>query len=288
MLNLEKIKNALNKQAAAPQKKFSTTKYFKPEIKKYNLRFLPYESPEGEPTQEVLFYNDLTEKRLVAPFQFGLADPIRDLFDEKRKEKDGWSIAKHLKPKKRFFAIVIDRDDEEAGPQIWEMAEDLKDSLFSTLVSADYVDEIQTIFTPDKGYDWELNVTQQLDANGKPRFFNKFPVKKFNLTIRKKPSVLHKDPEVVKKWLADMPNLLEMHKRMCKSAEELVEVLEDFCARLESGEIGNKVQEGETKPVAQVSTKASNAKAPAPSAPVTSSSSDDLTETEIDNAFNDI
>ena len=238
--NLDRIRNALAKTpvnaptANGGKTQFAKAKYFKPGIGKYDLRFMPFLSEDGQPTQEVLYYEKLTEdnKRIVAPQGFGLPDPIRDVFDEKRKEKGGWAVAKFLKPKKRYYAIVIDRKDEAAGPQIWEFSEEIRDALYTTLVSKDYEDEY--VFDPDKGYDWELTATQALDGSGKPRTFNGNIVKKFTLNIRKRPSPLHKDRETASKWIAEMPKLDEMFKRQCKSSDELIEILENFVARLET------------------------------------------------------
>lgn len=234
--NLDRIRNALNKQPAVATngKQFKQTKYFKPGIGKYDLRFMPYLSIEGEPVQEVLYYNNLTEdnKRFVAPQSFGLPDPIRDLFNEKRREKNGWAIAKFLKPKKRYYAVVIDRKDEAAGPQIWEFSEEIRDSLYAVMVSADNSDEY--LFDAEKGYDWELTVTQALDTNNKPRVFNGNVVKNFTLNMRKRTSPLHKDRAQAQKWIDEMPKLDVMYKHMCKTPEELIEILENFVARLET------------------------------------------------------
>lgn len=235
--NLDRIRNALNKQPVTPaggKTQFKQSKYFKPGIGKYDLRFLPYLSPEGDPVQEVLYYEKLTEdgKRIVAPQTFGLPDPIRDLFDEKRREKGGWAVAKFLKPKKRFYALVIDRKDEAAGPQIWEFSEDVRDSVYAVIVSTDYSDEY--LFDADKGYDWELTVVQALDASNKPRTFNGNVVKKFTLNVRKRTSPLHKERATAQKWVEEMPKLSEMFTRMCKTPEELIEIMENFVARLET------------------------------------------------------
>lgn len=232
--NLDRIRNSLNKKPAAPTKtQFKKNKYFKPGIGKYDIRFLPYLSAEGEPVQEVLYYEKLTEdgKRIVAPQTFGLPDPIRDLYEEKRREKDGWDVAKFLKPKKRYYALLIDRKDEAAGPQIWEFSEEVKDQIYTNLLSTDY--EGEDLCDKDKGYDWELTATQALDANNKPKTFNGNIVKKFILTVRKRTSVLNKDSAIAQTWINEMPNLTEMFTRMSKSPEDLIEIMENFVARLE-------------------------------------------------------
>ena len=271
--NLDRIRKALSKQPVTAK-----NKYFKPGIGKYDLRFLPYLSAEGDPVQEVLYYEKLTEdgKRIVAPQSFGLPDPIRDLFDEKRKEKGGWAVAKFLKPKKRFYALVIDRKDEAAGPQIWEFSEEIRDSIYAVIVSTDYQDEY--LFDPDKGYDWELTVTQALDANNKPRTFNGNAVKKFTLNVRKRPSPLHKDRATAQKWVDEMPKLADMFTHLCKKPEELIEIMENFVARLETqGEPKN--EDGTDYNASKVTT--TGATPPA----LTSSDSDDEVDEKLNEAF---
>lgn len=281
-INMERIRNALNKQAAAGGKtQFKQNKYFKPGIGRYDIRILPYLSAEGEPVQDVLYYEKLTEdgKRLVAPQTFGLPDPVRDLYDEKRREKGGWAVAKFMKPKKRFYALLIDRKDEAAGPQIWEFSEELRDAVYTSILSPDYQDE--DIFDPDKGYDWELTVTQTFDGD-KPKTFNGNIVKKYNLSVRKRPSLLHKDKAIAKKWLEDMPKLSEMFTRMCKTPEELIEILENFVARLET--------QGEPKNENGTDHNATKAASPVVSAtpvtaPVSSTTSDEDVEQKLEDAF---
>ena len=79
-----------------------------------------------------------------------------------------------------------------------------------------------------------MTVTQATDTGGKPKTFNGSPVKKLVLNIRKKPSLLHKDEAQRSKWVAEMPKLEEMFKKQCKTPDELIEILENFVAKIES------------------------------------------------------
>ena len=235
--SLEKIRAALLKQTNSSSKdktQYTKIKYYKPQIGSHDIRFLPYQTSDGHPVQEVHYYEKISPdgKRIVAPYHFGMPDPIRDIYNDRRKEKDGWVIAKHLKAKKRFYAIIIDRNAESEGPQVWEFGEDLRDALYTKMLSKDYADE--NLFDPIGGYDFELNVTQAMDQNGKPKTFNGSPVKKMLLEVRRKPSVLHKDQETRDKWIGEMPKLEEMFKKQAsKEPESYIEMLENFILKLE-------------------------------------------------------
>ena len=236
--NLDSIKAALTKgDKTSSTKSVATNKtvYWKPTIGEHDIRFLPVQSTSGEPFQEVLYYDKLAERRIIAPYCFGMPDPIKEQFDElrnSRKHPDGWTIAKHLRAKERFYAVVIVRSEEDKGPQVWEISKDTRDAIYGILSHKDNVDE--DMFSPEVGYDFTCSVTPVIEG-GKPRLYNGSPVKQINLQARKKPSPLSKDKAQAKKWLDAVPNLEDMFKRQSKNAEELVEVLENFVAKLTGG-----------------------------------------------------
>lgn len=236
--NLDSIKAALTKGDKTSSTKSGATNktvYWKPTIGEHDIRFLPVQSTSGEPFQEVLYYDKLAERRIIAPYCFGMPDPIKEQFDElrnSRKHPDGWTIAKHLRAKERFYAVVIVRSEEDKGPQVWEISKDTRDAIYGILSHKDNVDE--DMFSPEVGYDFTCSVTPVIEG-GKPRLYNGSPVKQINLQARKKPSPLSKDKAQTKKWLDAVPNLEDMFKRQSKNAEELVEVLENFVAKLTSG-----------------------------------------------------
>lgn len=227
--NLDAIKKALTKGEKTTTPNKSNAVYWKPTLGEHDIRFLPIQNSTGEPFQEVLYYDKFTDRRIVAPYLFGMPDPIKDNFDTLRKTKEGWDIAKHLRAKERFYGIIIVRSEEEKGPQIWEFSKETRDEIYGILSHKDNIDE--DMLSPEVGYDFTCGVTPVIEG-GKPRLYNGQPVKKINLQARKKPTPLHKDKATAKKWLDAVPNLEEMFKRQCKSAEELVEILENFVAKL--------------------------------------------------------
>jgi len=237
--NLDAIKAALSKNdktSTATKGSQQKNVYWKSSLGEHDIRFLPIQNSSNEPFQTVAYYSEpLSSQRLIAPFLFGLPDPIKDQFEELRQSKkhpDGWTIAKHLRHKERYYAVIIVRGEEDKGPQIWEFSKETRDQVYGILTHKDNIDE--DMLSPEVGYDFTCSVTQVIE-NGKPRLYKGSPVKQINLQARKKPSPLSKDKTQAKKWLEALPNLEEMFKRQCKTPEELVEVLEQFVSNLTSG-----------------------------------------------------
>ena len=294
--DLSKIRAAMSTQKTATSKgqfqKNAPLKYFKPTIGTHDIRFLPYMSSEGHPIQEVHYYEKISPdgKRLVAPFFFGLPDPIRDIFEEKRKEKDGWAIAKTMKAKDRYYAVIIDRAHEEEGPMLWEFSKDVQQAFYTIMLSKDYAED--NILDPDTGYDFELNVTQVIE-NGKARTFNGSPVKKLALSIRRRPSPLSPDKAKAEKWVQDIPKLEEMFKRQAssKTPEELIEMLENFVAKLEMEAEKNLADQAEPVEASAAPTSKTPTPRAAPAAKkkeVEVLSDTDEDDEVLDKAFSDI
>ena len=237
-INLDAIKAALKgakaKEGGSSAESTMKLPYWKAEIGEHELRLMPYSDSTGLPFQEVKFYEKLSKYRLVAPSSFGLPDPVKDMFDEKRKTKEGWTIAKNLRPRERYFALVIDRAHEEKGVQIWEFSKDVRNDFFGIFIHKDNVDDDMT--NVNTGYDFTVNITQKIDANGKPATFNGYAVKAIKPTARKKPSKLSSNKENIDKWTKQMINLEEVFKTQVKTPEELFEVLENYVVTLLSAE----------------------------------------------------
>ena len=244
--SIEAIKAKL---AAKDQSTGSTTgdtdgriRFFKPSLgpnntpKEYDIRFAPYEDSMGQPIQTVAYYSKLQDgmDRFVVPTQFGLPDPVKAVFEKMRKTKEGWQIAKLLKPMDKAAAQVLDRSEEAKGWQLWEFNTDLRDDIYAVLVHKDNIDE--QLFSPETGYDFTLTVSHKIGKDGKPSFFNGYPVKDYKLVQRKRSSKLMKDEKGTKKLLSEIVNLEEYYKGKVKSPEDLQEALEAFMQKLQGEE----------------------------------------------------
>jgi len=261
--NIDKIKAALEAKLN-PTKATSNSKltYWKPTMGEHDVRFLPYADENSQPFQKVAYYEKISDRRFVAPSSFGMDDPIAELFAERRQDKDkeAWKLTKQLKPRDRYYAVIIVRGEEDKGPQIWEFSEDLRVDIYKTLSHKDNADE--DMFNPETGYDFTVDVSPQME-NGKPKTFNGYPMKTITVKPRKKPSKLGTKDQM-EKWLQAIPNLHDYFKSQVKKPEELLEVLENFV---------NKFSSAETTPS---STK------------VHQTSSDEATDAKLNDAFGDL
>lgn len=233
-----KIEESLNKKNGVTTK-FPKLNRWKPEIGTHVVRFLPMGLSDGEPVLKVSFYTKLVEnKRYVAPAPFNLPDPVFEMYEKKRREKNGWAFAKNLKPQDRFFAVVLVRGQEDKKAQIWEMSGETQAQLLEILFQDDW-DGVD-LFDVDNGFDFTVNVKQELDNNKKPRVFKGHPVKKISLLKKAKASPLAPQKELVQEILDSIPNLEELYKKLAATEEELHEALQLYVQSLEasvSGEV---------------------------------------------------
>lgn len=221
-------------------KEYTKLTFFKPDVGEYDIRFINVAQTEEEaPIFEVLYYKNIAADRFVAPRTFGLPDPIDEVRQSLIKEKDPAKrkLFKFVIPQERYYAVIINRKEEEKGPLVWEISQELCKDIYAILMHKDYVDE--DLFDAEKGYDFTLTVTPKLEQNGKPRTYNGSIVKSFSLQPRRKSSKLAAKAEQAKKWLEAVPDLKSYFKAQVKSPEQIVELLNAFQLKFEAGEIGN-------------------------------------------------
>lgn len=214
-----------------PRQKLS---FYKPEVGEHDIRFLPYEDKDKQPVQEVIYYTNLIEdERFIAGYQFGLEDPINQLRTKLLEETDysKKSLLTYLKEKSRIYAVILDRGQEDKGPQVWEISPALRDALYGILAHKDYADE--AMFDPDTGYDFTLSVQPEVGPDGKAKLFKGKAVKKFTLTPRRKPSKLASKADTQKKILDAMPDLRGYFTAQVKKPEDMMNLLTTRISQLE-------------------------------------------------------
>lgn len=232
--NLKAIKDKIE-QLSNPKKsgggggqgngsKFPKMNWFKPGLGQHDIRFLPYTDANGQPFQEVAYYDSklLSEMRFVAPTQFGLKDPVLELLTELKKDrsKEAWTLWKNLTPRERYYAPIVVRGEEEKGVQIWELNSRLVRDIYGILAHPDYKDE--NLMDPEKGYDFTVMVSPT------DKTFNGNAVKEIKLQPRRKPSPLAAKDSDREKLLAGIPNLESYFKSQVKTEEQMNTMLENF------------------------------------------------------------
>lgn len=114
-------------------------RYFKVQLGEQVVRWLPYISEDGAPAFRVWFYDNpaiFGERRAVAPFQFGMEDPIAEYVEERRKQgrlkEDEYKQVMKLSPRPSWFIPLLVRGKEDDGAYLWE----LNDKRFKLLANA--------------------------------------------------------------------------------------------------------------------------------------------------------
>lgn len=228
--DISKIKNRVEEMNKINERKSGSDddvklKYWKPEMGDNVIRFLPYSFAEGQPFQELAFYNSdaLNDRRLVAPFQFGLADPIHDLMVELRKEHQSdavWKQMKELRVKESFYAPILVRGKEEQGVHVWEMSQRVVQSVYEVLMSDDWADE--QLFDVHEGYDFTIT------ARDSGRTYKGYPIKELTPLPKRKPCPALKTKAACDELVASVPNIGEVMQKYCMSEEKLTTLLNNF------------------------------------------------------------
>jgi len=251
--------------------------YWRPGLGTYKVRFVKLKTEDNTPILSLLHYDKpLVQKRINAPVGWGLPDPINEQFESLRQTKEGWAIAKFLRPKRCFYAGVLVRGEEDKGVQIWEVKEEFVKALYNIFLTDDNKNE--DLLDYNVGYDFDVKIVPAM-KDGKPKMYEGKPCKTVNAPVQtRKSSPLASNKEEMQRILATIPDYFEQQKRWLKSPEDLIEILEQFMVNLQ-----------ETTPVVASSedhapaTKRTKASAAVPAAD--DSEVDPETDKALDDAF---
>lgn len=238
--NLDAIRKKVNQLSRSDKSNEEKIKlqYWKPVMGENVVRFLPYEHAEGQPFQEIAFYNSkkLNDKRIVAPCQFDLEDPVNDLMTDLRKERqpnEVWQIMKELRMRSSFYAPVLVRGEEEKGVQVWEMSQKVVQTIYEILVNEDYADE--NLFDIQEGYDFTVT------ARDSGKTFNGHPVKDITIVPKRKPTPALKTKKACDELVNSIPSIAEVFKSYTMSSERLGTLLNNMLNPDDSDEEGTEV-----------------------------------------------
>jgi hypothetical protein len=179
------------------------------------VRLIAYPDNDGQPFKEMMFYYNIgNNPGLLAPYQFGKADPIQELITKLRDEgsKESYELAKKLYPKMRCYAPVIVRGEEDKGVRLWAFGKQVYQTLLNYMLDEDYGD----ITDPSEGRDVRITCT-------------KTPGKMWATTDvrpRGKDSPLSEDTSKSKNWLDNIPDVNDMFE--LKSYEELERIVNEW------------------------------------------------------------
>jgi hypothetical protein len=173
-----------------------------------------------------MFYYNIGKFPILAPTQFGKQDPVQELITKLREDgsPESKELAKKLYPKPKHYAAVIVRGEEDKGVQLWGFSKGVYQNILTIMMDPDYGD----ITDVERGHDIKVTLTQQ-------------PGKQFwdtAIMARPKPTALSSNPEDVKKWTSNIPDVDSLNP--LKSYDELSKVLNDWLAAPADGEVADE------------------------------------------------
>ena len=197
------------------QNKKSTIMWRPEEGKDYNVRLIAMPNNDGQPFKDRWYYYGVgNSPGILAPFQFGKPDPIKELRSKLYDEGSDTSreLAKKVAPKMRTFAPVIVRGEEDKGVRIWSFGKMVYQDILNLMLDEDYGD----VTDPLEGRDIRVTVS-------------KLPGKQFadtKISPRAKVEPLSKDSATAKKWLESIPPVDEVAN--LKPYEEIGKIVNDW------------------------------------------------------------
>lgn len=231
------------------------------------LRLLP-PFVKGKPWRKVLVAFGIgngDRKSVIVPRrQYGLEpDPFMDHIEKLSSKNDKASQAQlqgmnSIAPRERFNMWVIDRNNEEAGPQLFETNSQVVEMLRKFFFDPEYGD----LSDPLEGTDFTINYIPKEKNVAKK---GKFPA--WDVVPKRKTSPLHPDEAVRDTWLAE--DLFEKYRIGFPTTAEAMEAilndaLADFKGPWKTRPDGTPLVEDDEDSAEETETKQAVAEAKAP------------------------
>ena len=212
-IDLEAIRRKLGELSGKNNRR---DQQWKPEEgKEYTVRLMAFPRNDGQPFIDRHYYYGIgNTPGILAPFQFGKPDPIKELRSKLYDEGSPASkdLAKTVAPKMRTFAPVIVRGEEDKGVRIWSFGKMVYQDILNLMLDEDYGD----VTDPLEGRDIRVSVS-------------KMPGKQYadtKISPRAKVEPLSRDSTQAKKWLDSIPEVDTVAN--LKSYDEIEKLVNDW------------------------------------------------------------
>jgi hypothetical protein len=235
-LNLDKIKARLASfENKGKKNENSKVKEFiwKPTSGKQVIRIVPYQYQPDDPFIQMKFHYDFNGKNYLSPSTYNNPDPIVELADRLKKDKDTWKMGRALEPKLRTYVPIIVRGEEEKGVKFWGFGVTIYKQIMTAMAEPDYGD----ITDLNNGYDIQVEFksadqVQKVNEDGK-----KFPETSIFIKPKQRPVIDPTNPkakEIMNLITTKQPNISEVYP--VSTYEELAAALEEYIAKAKAGQ----------------------------------------------------
>lgn len=223
MIDLEKMKSKLTDINSSENS--GGVNFYKPSDGQQYIRILPLET--GDPFPEFFFHYNVGRGSLVCPKETHgddcpICDYVDTLWDSYNETKDESikSLALDIKCKSRFYSVVIDREDEAAGPKVYGYSKTVAGAFLGLVLDDDYGD----ITNPYEGNDIKLTYGKKNGQSWPSTDVMARPVK----------TRVFEDEEKIQSALDNRPDLSRLFT--VKPKEEIMEALDEFMSEM-SGDV---------------------------------------------------
>ncbi len=244
-MDINAIKNKLASLQQKPKPKYEKVDYtkifWKPEVGKQIIRIVPSKYNDLIPFREIHVHYGINKFPMLALTNWGEKDPIVEFANDLKKtsNKEDWKMGKKLDPKMRVFAPVIVRGQEDLGVRLWEFGKEIYQELLSIAEDEDIGDYTSI----SNGRDITVDTVGPEVTGTK---YNKSSVR-----VKPKTSPITEDKELLKKLLAEQPDILSVYKKF--SFDEMKKMLIEHLEPT-SEEVGDGEEEVEEEKVAPAAT----------------------------------
>lgn len=232
------LKNKKGGSSASGEERESLPKlrYYKTELGESYIRLLPYVSDDGMPAFCVWFYDNQSvfgERRSIAPFQFGLEDPIAEYVESRRKQgrlkEEEFKQVMKLTPRPSWFVPIAIRGREDEGAFLWELNDPkFKEFALATIASPLYQEE--SIIDPITGKDILINTVRG------DKLWQGKPTKKWTGTVVPKQTRLAKTDAGIEKIISSIQDPIAYNKQFMRKTEYYQNLLTTALAFFQNGE----------------------------------------------------
>jgi hypothetical protein len=275
-IDLEAIKKKIESLNSIRQSK---VQFWKPVPGEHVIRIIPFpDTPDDDPFKHLKFYYlEEGKSGILAPSQFDEEDPVANLAQKLWSgTSEDKQLARKLSPNMRHYACIVDRKDEDMGPQLWSFGKQLYIRLLGFFADA----EIQDYIDPQNGFDLKVSIIKE-------------PKKKFLTTtvdVARSRSPLSKDKKKVKEWIENCINPREAYS--LKTTEQIEKIITDWLQGPDAEEDVGTSRGEETESLdSAIESLKSSGKEKSPRSPRKNVEADTTVETassDIDDVFNQV